>query len=148
MGRLRGQSYSQDLRDRVLAADDEAIRSVAARLEVSPSYVSKVQSKLRRTGERTAGPQRSHARPKLEPFYDALRTRVAEQADATLAELRAWMVREYGVSAGHATMWEALARLGLTLKKSAYARPSRTVPTSPRRARPGPSCSPGSIRPG
>ena len=89
MGRQRGQSYSQDLRDRVLAAGDEATRSVAARLEVSPSYVSKVQSKLRRTGERAAGPQRSQTRPKLEPFYDALRTRVAAQARPAVAEARA-----------------------------------------------------------
>ena len=46
MGCRRGQAYSQDLRDRVLAAAGEPIRSVAARLAVSPSYVSKVQSKF------------------------------------------------------------------------------------------------------
>ena len=89
MGRQRGQSYSQDLRDRVLAGGDEATRSVAARLEVSPSYVSKMQSKLRRTGERAAGPQRSQTRPKLEPFYDALRLRAAEQDRPDVAEARA-----------------------------------------------------------
>ena len=97
MGRRRGQPYSQDLRDRVLAAVGEPIRSVAARLAVSASYVSKVQSRLRLTGEAAAGPQHNHTRPRLEPFYDVLRARVAEQADATIAELRAWVLREHGV---------------------------------------------------
>jgi len=148
MGRRRGQPYSQDLRDRVLAAIGEPIRSVAARLKVSASYVSKVQSKLRLTGEAAAGRQRNHTRPRLEPLYDALRARVAEQADATIAELRGWMLREHGVSVSHAVMWETLARLGLTLKKSASARPSRTVPISSRRAATGPRCSPSSMLPG
>ena len=148
MGRRRGQSYSQDLRDRVLGAKDEPIRMVAARLEVSPSFVSKVQSKFRLTGDAAPGPQRNHQRPKLEPFYDALRARVAAQADASIAELRAWMAREHGVSVSHAPMWEALARLGLTLKKSASVPPSRTAPTSPKRARPGPRCSPSLMPPG
>ena len=148
MGRRRGQPYSQDLRDRVLAAIGEPIRSVAARLNVSASYVSKVQSKLRLTGEAGPGPQRNHTRPRLEPFYDALRARVAEQADATIAELRAWMLRQHGVSVSHAVMWKALARLGLTLKKSASGRPSRTARILPKRAMPGPHCSPSSMRAG
>ena len=148
MGKRRGQSYSQDLRDRVLAATEEAIRSVAARLHVSPSYVSKARSKFRLTGDATPGPQRNHVRPKLEPLYGALRARVAEQADAIIAELRAWVAREHGVSVSHAAMWETLARLGLTLKKSGCAPPSRSVRTSPRRARPGPSCSPSGTRAG
>jgi transposase len=148
MGRRRGQPYSQDLRDRVLAGIGEPIRSVAARLKVSPSYVSKVQSKLRLTGETAAGPQRNHTRPRLEPFYDVLRVRVFEQADATIAELRAWMLREHGVSVSHAVMWQALTHLGLTLKKSASARPSKTARISPRHAATGPHCSPSSMRAG
>ena len=85
MSRQRGRPYSQDLRDRVLAALGEPIRSVAARLSVSASYVSKVQSKARETGETTPGPQCNHVPPRLEPLYGALRARVAEEADATIA---------------------------------------------------------------
>ena len=33
----KGQAYSQDLRDRVLAAVDEPIRSIATRLGVIPT---------------------------------------------------------------------------------------------------------------
>ncbi len=144
MTRRRGQPYGADLRERVLAATGLSIRAVAARFSVSPSYVSKVRARLRATGCTTPGPQHNQVRPRLEPFYDALRARVAEQADATIAELRAWMAQAYGVAVSHPVMWETLGRLGLTLKKSAFARPSRTAPTSPRRAPRGPPCSPSS----
>jgi transposase len=116
MSRRRGQSYGLDLRDRVLAATGETIRAVAARFSVSPSYVSKVRGRWRETGEATPGPQHNHVRPRLEPHYDVLRARIAEQSDATIAELRAWMVREHGVSVSHPVMWGTLRRLGLTLK--------------------------------
>jgi len=117
----------------VLAATGEAIRTVAARFSVSPSYVSKVRARLRQTGQATPGPQHNHVRPRLEPFYDVLRARVAAQADATIAELRGWMAEQHGVTVSHPVMWETLGRLGLTLKKSASGRPSRTGRTSPRR---------------
>jgi hypothetical protein len=137
MGRRRGQPYSQDLRDRVLAATGEPIRAVAARLAVSPSYVSKVQSKLRLTGVAAAGPQHNHTRPRLEPFYDVLRARVAEQADATI-EPKLDARRELGgvdaprrhqrarvaVSTGHLRRrpWIRLARSGWTSRSTSSKR--------------------------
>ena len=142
MSRRRGQPYGADLRDRVLAATGVAIRVVAERFSVSPSYVSKVRARLRQTGQATPGPQHNHVRPRLEPFYDVLRARVAAQADATIAELRSWMAEQHGVTVSHPVMWETLGRLGLTLKKSASARPSRTGRTSPRRVPHGSPCSP------
>ena len=144
MSRRRGQPYGADLRDRVLAATGETIRAVATRFSVSPSYVSKVRARWRETGETTPGPQHNHVRPRLEPFYDVLRGRVAEQADATIAELRAWMAQRHGVAVSHPVMWQTLGRLGLTLKKSASARPNRTGRTSPKRAPTGSPGSPGS----
>ena len=143
MSRRRGQPYGADLRDRVLAATGQAIRAVAARFSVSPSYVSKVRARLRQTGQATPGPQHNHVRPRLEPFYDVLRARVAAQADATIAELRAWMAEQHGVTVSHPVMWETLGRLGLTLKKSASARPSRIGRTSLPRAPHGSTSSPG-----
>jgi len=129
MSRRRGQPYSQDMPHRVVASGDEPIRSVAERLSVSPSYVSKVRSKFRRTGDAVPGPQHNHIRPRLEPIYDDLRKRVTAEADATIAELRAWAAREYGIIVSHPVMWDALNLLGLTLKKSGCGRPSRTAPT-------------------
>ena len=121
----RGQAYSQDLRDRVLAAAAEGLssREVAEQFDVSPSYVIKAVQRLDREGERSARPQCSHTPRKLsEAQHAAIRARVLEQPDATMAELRTWVLREHGVSVSHAGMWTTLVRLGLTLKKTAARR--------------------------
>jgi transposase len=134
----RGKPYGQDLRDRVLAEGAAPLRAVAARFGVSPSFVSKVRARLRELGEPTPGPQHNHVTPRLAPVMAALRARVAAEPDATVAALRAWALAEHGIGVSHPVMWTALARLGLTLKKSGCARPSRSAPTWPRRGPPGP----------
>jgi transposase len=75
----RGKAYSQDLRDRVLQAAEEqdlAVGQIAERLSVSISYVSKVLSRYRLSGERAARPQRCHVPRKLAPYHDILREQV------------------------------------------------------------------------
>lgn len=134
----RGQAYGQDLRERVLAATDLTLRQAAARFAVSPSFVAKARARLRDTGQATPGPQHNLVLPRLLPLHDALRARVAAEADRTVAELRAWVAAEHGVRVSHPVMWKALARLGLMLKKSGCVRPSRTGPTSPNGGPPGP----------
>lgn len=133
----RGQSYSQDLRDRVLAAVDGGVEvpAVAALFRVSVSYIYKVRDRRRRTGETSARPQRSHTPPKLAAYEEAIRKELAARPDATLDELRTWLRETHSVSVSRSTLSTTLARLGLTLKKRRATRPSRSVPTSPR---PGP----------
>src|SRR4051812_35344428 len=46
-----------------------------------------------------------------------LTERAAAQPDATLTELRGWLLAECGISVGLVTVWRALKRLGVTLKK-------------------------------
>ncbi len=115
----RGRAYGQDLRDRVLAAAGLSLRAAAARFAVSPFYVFKVRARLRELDEAVPGPQRNHVPPRLAPLADALRARVASGSDATLGELRAWALAEHGVRVSQPVMWKTLARLGLTLKKTA-----------------------------
>ena len=138
----RGQAYSQDLRERVLAADGMSAREAAARFGVSVSYVVKARQRRARLGELTPGPQRSWTTRKLAAHHDAIVAYVSAHKDATLSELRAWLLSERGVSASIGTVWNTLRRLGLTLKKSAWKLPSGRAPTSPRRAGSGPSCRP------
>jgi transposase len=57
----RGQAYSQDLRERVLAAAALSARA-AARFGVSVSYVVKARQRRDRLGETAPGPQRSPGR--------------------------------------------------------------------------------------
>ena len=131
----RGRAYGQDLRERVLGAWELSVRAAAVRFAVSPSYVAKVRGRLRRTGDTAPGPQRNHVPPRLAPLADALRARVASGSDATLAELRAWALAAHGVRVSQPVMWKALARLGLTLKKTAArgrAGPSRRRRSAPR----------------
>lgn len=135
----RGKAYSQDLRERVLAAadDGEPVGRIAVLLRVSVPYVSKVLSRRRLTGQTTALPQRCHMPPKLLALHDSLQAQVAAHPDATIADLRAWLLKTHGVSASNGLMGKTLAILDLTLKKSRSARPSRSGRMSRRRVRSG-----------
>lgn len=139
MGWRRGQAYSQDLRDRVLAMKGSA-RAVAAQFCVSVSYVVKARQRRDRSGDVTAGPQHSHTPRKLASLHDAIAAYATENPDATAEEYRAWLLTEHGVYASAGLMWNTLNRLGLTLKKRRSARLSRIEPTLPRPAAPGVSC--------
>jgi transposase len=140
----RGQPYSQDLRDRVLAAVDEgmSVRAAAVRFGVSPAYVAKATARRRRTGERNARPQRSHQAQKLVAYHEAIRSRVLACPDATINELRQWLAAEYAVTSSTGGMWNTLSRLRLTLKKSRSGRASKTGRTSRRPAPSGAISSP------
>jgi transposase len=142
----RGQAYGQDLRERVLGATGLSLRAAAARFAVSPSYVAKVRSRLRRTGEATPGPQRNHVPPRLAPLAASLRARVTAGSDATLAELRGWALAEHGVRVSQPVMWKTLARMDLTLKKTAArgrAGPRRRGRGAPRLGRGRAAVGPG-----
>jgi transposase len=136
----RGQAYSQDLRERVLAAEELSARAAAARFGVSVSYVVKARQRRDRLGEMAPGPQRSWTPRKLAAHHDAIAAHVRAHQDATLAELRAWLLAERGVSASTGTLWNTLRRLGLTFKKSVWRPPSGGARTLPRRGASGPSC--------
>src|SRR5690242_11114954 len=94
----RGQAYSQDLRERVLAADGLSARQAADRFRVSVSYVLKARQRRDRHGLTTPGPQRSWTPGKLAEHHAAIAARVGEHRDATLAELCEWVRTKLGVS--------------------------------------------------
>jgi transposase len=128
-----GQSYSTDLRSRVLAAIDGggAAKAVARQFQVSVSYVYKAVARREATGETEARPQRNQQTLKLETLHAAIAAEVARRPDATLEELRAWLLATHQATASLGLMHKTLARLGLTLKKSRGGPRSRTGPTLP-----------------
>jgi transposase len=130
----RGKPYSQDIRDRVisLAGDGMKVGEVADQLLVSISYVSKVLSRVRRTGETSARPQRCHIPLRLAPLHEEIAAEVVARPDATLDELRQWLLNTHAVTASKGLMFKTLAQLDLTHKKSPSARRSRTAKTLPR----------------
>ena len=139
----RGKSYSQDLLDRVFAAadDGEPVGRIATMLRVSVSYVSKVLSRRRLTGQTEARPQRCHVVPKLSALHPAIEAQIASRPDATVAELRAWLLETHEISASTGLINKTLAALDLTFKKSPFTLPSKRVRTLPRRASNGASSS-------
>ena len=143
MAWVRGRSYSQDLRERVLAADGLSARKAAARFSVSVSYVIKARQRRNRTGVLTTRPRGHRAAPRVAGLEPAIEREVERRPSATLADLRAWLLGAHGVAISTGTMWKTLRELGLTLKKSRSGPPSRAARTSPPRAMTGESCSPG-----
>jgi transposase len=130
----RGKSYSQDLRERVFAAadDGERVGQIATQLRVSVAYVSKALSRRRLTGQTTARPQRCHVAAKLSGLHPAILSQVTSRPDATIAELRAWLLGTHKVSASTGLMNKTLAALDLTFKKSPSTPPSKCARTLPR----------------
>lgn len=140
----QGLAYSQDLRDRVLAAVDRGspVRAVAVLMQVSISYIYKARERRDATGETAARAGRGVRAHKLAAHEAALRAEVRARPDATLAELRVWLFATHGVSVSMGCLWNTLDRLGLTLKKSRSVQPSRTAPMSRPPAKPGAPRSP------
>jgi transposase len=139
MGWVSGQAYSEDLRERVLAAVDRGGRvyEVAPLFGVSVSYIYKARARRQRDGIATALPRAGRPGRKLDGHLHALAAYVSEHPDATLAELVDWSQRELGVKVCIATMSGTLDALDLSLKKRHAMLPSRAEPTSPLRARNG-----------
>jgi transposase len=136
----QGQSYSEDLRARVLAAVDGglAARAAAKLFRVSVSYIYKAVIRRRRTGEVSASTRRGHRPRKLSPAQElALAGHIAAHPDLTLAVLQAWLLAEHGVRLSNGAMWSAVARLGLSFKKRRSGRVSRTARMSRRGAASG-----------
>jgi len=131
----QGQSYSDDLRGRVLASVDGgmAARSAALVFRVSVSYIYKALIRRRRTGEVSASSRRGHRPRKLTPAQEAaLAAHIARHPDITLTALQTWLASEHAVRLSNGAMWSAVDRLGLSFKKRRCAPPSRTVRMSPR----------------
>jgi transposase len=136
----QGQSYSEDLRARVLSAVDGgmAARAAAKLFRVSVSYIYKALIRRRRTGETTASARRGHRPRKLSAAQEAaLAAHIAAHSDLTLAALQAWLLAEHAVRLSNGAMWSAVARLGLSFKKRRSAPASRTARTSRRGAASG-----------
>jgi transposase len=144
----QGQSYSEDLRARVLAAVDGGMAArVAARLfRVSVSYIYKALIRRRRTGETSASARRGHRPRKLTTAQEAaLAAHIEAHPDLTLAALQVWLLAEHGVRLSNGAMWSAVARLGLSFKKRRSGQASRTARMSRRGAASGGRRSPSSI---
>jgi len=122
-----GAAYSQDLRDRVLAAADRGMRTrqIAETFAVSPAWVRRVKQRRREHGETTPRKMGGPGPRKIDDRR--LAELVRERPDATLKELR----QRLGVDCGETAIWYALRRLKLSFKKRRSMRRNGTARTSP-----------------
>lgn len=128
-----GTAYSQDLRDRIIAARDGGMdtKPVAALFRVSASWVRRVMQRRREHGETRPRPRGGATVVKID--LQQLRRLVDEQPDATARELH----QRLGIACSVSAVDMALRRTGLSFKKRCCMRPSRTGPTSRINARSG-----------
>ena len=113
------KAYSEDLRERVIRAV-EAGRprdEVAARFEVSVPTIERWVRLKRETGGLARRPVPGAVPVKSAGLQAALPGRLAEHADATLADHCTWWREASGWEVSTATMSRALTRLGWTRKK-------------------------------
>lgn len=138
----RGQSYSQDLRDRVLAAVDGGVGAyrVAEVFQVSVSYIYKALGRRRRIGDSGPNPNRGHRPRKLSSDQErALAAHIEAYPDITLARLQDWLEAVHGVRLSDGGIWSAVDRLGLSFKKNAARQRTRSA----RRGKPAPGMAGG-----
>ena len=112
--------YSEDLRERVVAAVEggQPRKDVVVRFEVSLPTIERWLRLKRETGGLAPKPVPGPVAVKTEALMAALPERLAEHADAPLAEQCSWWQEATGVQVSTATMSRALTRLGHTRKKS------------------------------
>ena len=108
--------YSIDLRERVAKAWDASgdADAVAATFSVSRAWVHRLAQRRRETGSIAPRKQTKYRARVLAGQEDRLKALVTATPDATLAELR----EQLPTTAALSTLWLALDRLGLTLKKN------------------------------
>ena len=120
-----GVAYSQDLRDRVLAAYDRGMKTkqIADVFEVSSSWARRVKQRRRESGERAPRPRGGATVIKID--LARLAELVRQRPDATTRELHGLL----GADCCESAVGLALRRLGLSFKKRRYTQRSKTVPT-------------------
>lgn len=112
--------YSQDLRERVIAALEAGKQTqpdIAETFGLSVSTVEKWWQRWRETHSCAAKPHGGGQTRRLEACEGAIRAAVKRQPDITLAELSEQMKAECGVRASSSMMSRELSRLGLPRKK-------------------------------
>ena len=135
--------YSQDLRDRVLAACDRAMKTkqIADLFGVSRSWVRRVKQRRREHGEVAPRPPEPMCR-RRKIDRARLRELVEAHPDATLVELREML----GVQCAESAICRALKKMGYTFKKRQSMRRSRIDPMSLSAGVNGRMSSPGRTR--
>jgi len=113
--------YSQDLRERVIAAitaGHHSLEEIAHTFGVSPSTLDKWHKRWRETDSVAARPFAGGRRRTLQVCDGWLRAEVKRQPDVSLDELCERVQIEWGITASPSMMCRELQLLNLRVKKS------------------------------
>jgi transposase len=142
------RTISIDLRERILAAYDEAKgtrEDVARRFRVSLGMVKKLIQQRRHGGDIAARHHRCGRKPMILAMHQRqMRTLLRQKVDLTLRELREALALECSLQAINVV----LSKMGLSYKKRRSERANKIVPTLRGRGAGGAASKPGSIRRG
>ena len=120
------RAYSLDLRERVVRAADrgeQTQQQIAERFGVSRTWIKKLLRQRREIGSIAPKPHGGGMPAKYRgKALERLKTALAAQPDATLAELRDRTRAKAGIMA----VWRALVRLKARRKKSRSGRRNKT----------------------
>ena len=121
------QSYSQDLRDRVLWALERGERptAIARRLEVSRVWIYRVRERQQKTGQRTSFRIGGHRRSRIAEMESVLRGWIEQEPGLSLAEL-CERLRQHDVAIKIGALWHQLNKWNLTFKKNPARQRART----------------------
>ena len=121
------QSYSQDLRERVLWALDRGERpsSIARRLEVSRVWVYQVRNRALKSGRRTSFQIGGHRRSRVAEMESVLRAWIEAEPDLALSELSARLAKQ-DILIKPGALWHQLNKWNLTFKKNPARQRART----------------------
>jgi transposase len=125
-----GKPLGDDLRRKLLFAYDQGegtLEELAGRFLVSLGWAKKISAARNRSGQAERVPHRPGRKPRVGAEQQKLViTWVASQPDLTLAEIKARLQTEAGITLGIPRVWRLMRKLNLRLKKSHSTLPNAT----------------------
>jgi transposase len=125
------KAYSQDLRDRIIAAmkaHTDTRERIARTFQVSRSFVQKLWRRWQKTRSSSALPHGGGQRRALADDEARIRKEVAQQPDATLTELCERVEQAGGATSSPSMMCRELQRLNLPRKKKSLHASEQDTP--------------------
>jgi transposase len=123
-------AYSQDLRDRVVAAvtGGQSARAAAKRFGISVSTAIRWAQRRRAEGHAQARAMGGDRRSRLNKHREPVLTLLAHQPDLTLREIRAALIERHAVTVAISTVWRFLEAHNITVKKKSLHAAEQTRP--------------------
>jgi transposase len=139
--------YSNDLRVRVIRVVEGGVaaRAAARQFVIGDATAIRWVKRWRDTGSFEARSVRGQSRSPLKKHEDWLLELVRLEPDLTLEEIQRRLLDERQQKAGLGSVWRFFDRHGISFKKKAFERPSRSGLTLQRREPHGWTINPSSI---